>query len=390
MKKIGTVAFLSTYPPQECGIATFTYDLVNAIDQYFPYINTKIIVMEEDYKDYKFDNKVIFKIKDSNPKDYILIAQYVNKSEIDIINIQHEFGIFGGKDGEYLKFFLNNVKKPIVTTLHTVLPQPQEGQRKMIQKIAQRSEKLIVLSNTAVQILNNSYNIPKEKIIVIHHGVPTYNSLSKEEAKQKLGLSDKLVLSTFGLINPGKGIEYAIEAISFLVEKYPNIVYLILGETHPKVKKLYGEDYREKLITKVKEFNIEKNVIFVNKYLTKEELIEYMIATDIYITPYLNRDQICSGTLAYAIGFGKAIISTPYLYAEEMLKNGRGILVEFRNSKAIFEAIDKILKNPEFMKNLEMKTSDFGKQMRWPYIAFKYTSLFKSLIITLKSVELEV
>ncbi|MGB9856658.1 MAG: glycosyltransferase family 4 protein [Dictyoglomaceae bacterium] len=375
-----TCAFLSTYPPQECGIATFTYDLVNAIDMYFPYFKTQVIVMEEKDKEYDFDEKVIYKIKDWEPKTYIEVAKHVNRSDIEIINIQHEFGIFGGKDGEYLEFFLDNVEKPIVTTLHTVLPQPDEGKRKMIQKIAQRSEKLIVLSNTAVQILNSAYNIPKEKITVIHHGVPIYNSLSKEEAKSKLGLSDKIVLSTFGLINPGKGIEYALSGIALAVEKYPNIVYLILGETHPKVKKLYGENYREKLIEMVKKLNIENNVIFVNKYLTKEELLEYLIATDIYITPYLNRDQICSGTLAYAIGFGKAIISTPYLYAEEMLSDRRGLLVEFRNSKAIFEAIDKILKDPEFMKSLEEKALKFGKQMRWPYIAFKYVELFKTLV----------
>ncbi|MCS7201206.1 MAG: glycosyltransferase family 4 protein [Dictyoglomus sp.] len=387
MKKLGTVAFLSTYPPQECGIATFTYDLVNAIDKYFPYINTQVIVIEENDKEYKFNNKVVFKIKEYNPSDYILSARYINKSNIDMVNIQHEFGIFGGKDGEYLNLFLDVIKKPVITTLHTVLTQPREEQKRIIQKIAQRSEKLIVLSNTAIQILNDVYSIPKEKITVIHHGVPIYNSLSKEEAKQKFGLSDKLVISTFGLINPGKGIEYAIEAISFLVEKYPNIVYLILGETHPKVKKIYGEDYREKLIAKVKELNLENNVIFVNKYLTKEELIEYLIATDIYITPYLNKEQICSGTLAYAIGFGKAIISTPYLYAEEMLSNNRGILVDFRNAKAISEAIDRILKNPEFMKTLEKKALEFGKQMKWPYVALKYVFLFKSIINFPKRVE---
>lgn len=386
--KLGTCAFLSTYPPQECGIATFTYDLVKAIDDYFPHFKTRIIAMEEKDKEYDFDKKVIFKIKDWEPESYIEASERVNRSDIDIINIQHEFGIFGGKDGEYLEFFLDNVEKPIVTTLHTILPQPEEGKRKMTQKIAQRSEKLIVLSNTAVQILENVYNIPKEKITVIHHGVPIYNSLSKEETKSKLGLSDKIVLSTFGLINPGKGIEYALSGISLAVEKYPNILYLILGETHPKVKRLYGEDYREKLIEMVKELGLENNVTFINKYLKKEELLEYLTATDIYITPYLNRDQICSGTLAYAIGFGKAIISTPYLYAEEMLSDVRGVLVEFRNSKAIFEAIDKILKDPEFMKSLEKRALDFGRQMRWPYIAFKYVDLFKSLINSPKTVEI--
>ncbi|HOJ93375.1 MAG TPA: glycosyltransferase family 4 protein [Dictyoglomaceae bacterium] len=388
MKKPGTVAFLSTYPPEECGIATFTYDLVNAIDQYFPYFKTRIIAMEESDKEYEFDDKVIFKIKDSEPEDYILIAKCVNESNIDIINIQHEFGIFGGKEGEYLELFLNNVEKPVVTTLHTVLPQPEEGQKKMIQKIAQKSEKLVALSNTAVQFLNNSYRVPEKKITVIHHGVPVYDSLSKKEAKLKFGLSDKIVVSTFGLINPGKGIEYVIEAVSLLVERYPNIIYLILGKTHPKAKKFYGEEYRERLMKQVKDLNIENNVVFVNKYLTKEELLEYLTATDIYITPYLNRDQICSGTLAYAMGLGKAVISTPYLYAEEMLRDRRGILVEFRNSKAIFKAIDKILKDPEFMKTLEKNALNFGKQMRWPYVAFKYVDLFKSLIGIPKTVEI--
>jgi len=383
MKKL-KIAFLSTYPPQECGIATFTYDLVNAIDKTHNNVETNIIAIEEKDRTYNFNNKVVFKIKDSDIETYMESADFINESDIDIVNIQHEFGLFGGESGSYIEYFVNALRKPIITTLHTVLTNPDELKKEITRFLVEKSEKVIVLSKSAIDILRDSYKITKDNIILIHHGVPEYDNLSKEDIKRKLGIENRFVLSTFGLINPGKGIEYALYALGDIKDKYPEILYLILGTTHPKVKRLYGEDYRNKLLKIVEELNLERNVVFVNKYLTKEELIEYLIATDVYITPYINREQICSGTLAYAIGFGKAIISTPYLYAIDMLSANRGILVDFKDSKSIAEALEKLIRDKNFLHEIERNAYELGKTMKWSNIAKQYVNVFKEVIYSKK------
>ncbi|MCD6156348.1 MAG: glycosyltransferase, partial [Candidatus Atribacteria bacterium] len=237
-------------------------------------------------------------------------------------------------------------------------------------------DKVVCMNSLAIPLLEKIYNIPREKVEMIHHGAPSKIMESKEDIKNQLGLQGKIVLSTFGLINRGKGIEHAIEALPRVVKKFPNLIYLVLGVTHPEVKKKEGEKYRKYLENLVAELGLEKNVCFVNRYLTKRDLIRYLMATDIYITPYLNPQQVVSGTLAYAMHLGKVIISTPYLYAKELLRDGRGILVNFRDSKSIEEALWYLLSNPWRMYQIERKARIFGEQLSWSNVGKEYARLF--------------
>jgi glycosyltransferase involved in cell wall biosynthesis len=370
------VVFISTYPPRECGIANFTYDLINSLED-FDDINCYVISLSKDKYDY--DERVLFDIYHDNFSDYIKAIKIINSQNIDIAVIEHEYGIFGGEDGRYIIPMAKMIKKPIITTFHTVLRNPSQNQFDILKALADISYKVITMANSTKEILIDLYGINKEKIEVIHHGVPYMNLPSKEILKEKYGLKGKKVISTFGLLSPGKGLEYAILAMDKVRNSFPNTVYLILGQTHPNVKKEKGEEYREKLIKLVKDLNLEDNVKFVDKYLTKKEILEYLKLTDIYLTPYRGREQAVSGTLAYALGCGKAIISTPYTYAKEMLSNGRGILVNFEDSNSIALAIIKLLGDEKLRRELEEKALEIGKEMYWYNVAKKMIEIFNKI-----------
>lgn len=371
------IAFLSTYPPRECGLATFTQDLITALDD-IEGIETKVIAVINDETD-GYDSNVLIKINQQVQSDYVKAARRVNASDIDLLVIEHEYGIFGGEYGNYILDLVDNLEIPLITTLHTVLPEPDPKQKAIINALAKKSAKVITMARNTKRILQSVYEIDPRKIGVIHHGVPKKAFQSREALKKKYGYEDKQIISTFGLIGPSKGIEYAIEAISTVTKTHNDLLYLILGQTHPALKAA-GEAYRQKLEKLVEELDLQENVKFINKYLSKDEIIEYLQLSDIYMTPYLGKDQAVSGTMAYAVGYGKAIISTPYLYAQEMLSGGRGLLAEFGSPDSLAEGIQSIIKNPGKRAQMERNTLRLGCTMYWDKVASCYFEVFHNIL----------
>ncbi|HEY5562838.1 MAG TPA: glycosyltransferase [Clostridiaceae bacterium] len=294
-------------------------------------------------------------------------------STIDLLVIEHEYGIYGGDHGDYLLDLLNNIDIPVITTLHTILTNPNDKQKSIIKALSEKSTKVITMAKNTNKLLQSIYGVSKYKIEVIHHGVPVKLVSTRKALKNQFGFENKQIVSTFGLLSPGKGIEYAIEAIWKVSQIDNNILYLILGETHPDQK---DETYREKLEALVIKHNLQENVKFINKYLTKDEIIQYLQMSDIYMTPYLSKDQAVSGTLTYAVGYGRAIISTPYLYAKEMLAEQRGLLAEFEDSDSLFHCLKYILENPDQKMRMEKNTIKLGKTMYWHIVAKQYTDVF--------------
>ena len=373
------IAYVSTYPPRECGIANFTKDLIDAIERLHEFRPPRVIAINEEGAIYNYDMRVKFQIERDSIDDYVQAARYVDLSRVNLVNLQHEFGLFGGEWGEHINSFLEDLQKPVVTTLHTIVPNFGSTAQTVLESIAHHSASIVVMTRTAMQLLKNN-NIQREKINVIPHGCPDVPFVTSERPKASLGLRDRIVLSTSGLINRGKGIEYAIRALPSIVEKEPRILYLIIGETHPEVRKIKGERYRRRLMRLVDELKLGKHVRFHNRFLSKRQLIRYLQATDIYITPYVDRNQISSGTLAYALGTGKAIISTPYLHAEEALADGRGLICKFRNPTSIAECINRLLEDPELRLRLERKAYAYSRNFTWPKVAEKYVKLFNRFL----------
>jgi glycosyltransferase involved in cell wall biosynthesis len=369
--KLLNIAFLSTSPPRECGLATFTQDLIDAIDA-TGLVNTNVIAVNN-WKQRDYSNKVIYEINQNKRSDYIELAHKINRSNIDLLVIEHEYGIYGGDHGDYILDLVNNIDIPVITTLHTILREPNDKQKSIIKTLSDKSAIIITMAENTSTLLKTVYGISPYKIEVIHHGVPVKLVPTRQSLKKQFGYEDKQIVSTFGLLSPGKGIEYAIEAISKISAFNKNIIYLILGQTHPDQK---NESYREKLEQLVIEHNIEDNVKFVNKYLTKDEIVQYLQMSDVYMTPYLSKDQAVSGTLAYAVGYGKAIVSTPYLYAKEMLAAERGLLAEFENSESLFNCLNYIMQNPDEKTRMENNTIKLGKTMYWHIVAKHYTDVF--------------
>ncbi len=383
--------YVGTYPPRECGIATFTQDLTTAMDKKFnPTFKSKILAINDESSSiYNYKPSVKLQVDETDVEAYINIAKRINHSKtIQVVNIQHEFGIFGGDYGEFLIPFLETLKKPVVTTFHSVLPNPDLRRKKIVQAIAKRSSAIIVMAQKAVDILSDQYEISRSKLNVVPHGVPTVSFKSTEQFKKSLGFENKIILSTFGLINSGKGIEHVIQALPSVVEKYPNLLYIVIGETHPKVRKEEGEHYRNKLIKLVTTLKLTNNVRFYNKYLSLQELTKFLCATDIYIAPALDLNQICSGTISYAMGCGKSIISTPSLYAQEVLSDDRGILVNFADTNAMSNSIRMLLDNKELKKEIENKAYEYSRSMTWPNVAEGYFKVFKKIIKIKESVGL--
>lgn len=367
------VAFLTTYPPRECGIATFTQDIVNELKK-SSLLKTGVIAITDQPLHYGDD--VRLELKQHDRTSYAETAKKINRSDIDVLVVEHEYGIFGGECGEYLLDLIDLVQKPIVTTLHTVLPQPSDKQREILSKLCAKSEKVVTMAMNSRKVLEDVYNVDSSKVELIHHGVPDLKLPERDELKKELGLENRTIISTFGLISPGKGLEYGIEAVAQTAKKHPEVLYLILGQTHPVIKKTHGEVYRSSLEKMVRDLQAEDNVRFVNRYLTKEEIIRYLKLSDIYMTPYLGKDQAVSGTLAYAVGCGRIIVSTPYLYAKEMLADGRGLLADFEDAASLSECINYVIEHPEKRKQMEQKTKLLGDTMKWSVVADCYRRTF--------------
>ena len=370
------IVFVSTYTPRRCGIATFTRDLRMALCKCISEIYCPVIAIVKRESQENYSAEVVFQIHQEDSKSYLEAATFINTSPINIVSVQHEFGIFGGKYGEYIIPFLQHIHKPIITTLHGLVPFPSSKLRQIVRDIYQCSDAVVIMAETATKILRENYAIKGDKLYVIPHGVPIMQMDNLEEAKHQLGLGDRYIITTFGLIRPSKGIEYVIETLPYLIKKYPRIMYLVLGQTHPEWYDYIGERYYNFLKLKVLQFRLWQYVSFVERYLADEELIKYLQATDIYINPYISFHNIVSGTLAYALASGKAIISTPYPYAKEVLSKGRGILVPYKDTLAIAQAIDSILSNPQYKYKLEQEAYTFGQTMQWPKVAKAYLDLF--------------
>ena len=373
------IAFLSTYPPRKCGIATFTKSFVRIFDEFYVQGKTKVIAVSDELEKYDYSDRVIYEIDQFDPQSYASAAEYINASTIEIVALQHEYGIFGGQDGKYILKFLENVNKPVVTSLHSVLKEHSETRQKLTQRILDLSDTVVVMTNNAKKILVENFKIDPDKIKIILHGVPNVRFDEKEKAKKALGLKGKTVISTFGLINRGKGIERALEAIAKVTNNFPEIVYLIIGVTHPNVIKQEGESYRKSLMQLVQKKKIEPYVSFVNRYLKYQELVDYLKATDIYLAPQLDLNQAFSGTLSYALGCGCAAISSPTNYAREILANNRGLLTE-PDPELIASALTKLLRSPSFCQKIQIAGYKFARKMIWPRVGSEYLKILESVL----------
>ncbi|MFX1597134.1 MAG: glycosyltransferase family 4 protein, partial [Promethearchaeota archaeon] len=379
-KKLQTIAFIGNYIPRQCGIATFTNDLLQAVSNELPKSSCWALAMNDKPSGYPYPNQVRFELNANRLKDYSLAAEFLNVNKVDVVCLQHEFGIYGGDHGIYILTLLRNLHMPIVSTLHTLIPNPQPKIKKLIETIGRLSDRLIVMSHQAKTLLKKDYGIPTEKVNVIHHGIPDVPFIDPNFFKDQFGVEGKDVILTFGLINPGKGIEIMIDALPKIIKKHPNVTYIVLGATHPNVKKEYGEAYRHSLQIRARELGVEDHIVFYNRFVELEELCEFLGAADIYITPYINKEQIVSGTLAYALGTGKAIISTPYWYAEEILEDGKGIIVPFKNPESIADHIINLLDNEIDRHTMRKKAYIFSRDMIWKEVARNYIEIFAEVV----------
>lgn len=373
------IVFLSTSLPRECGIATFTQDLLDEFTKLQGFNKPRVIAMNNN-GNYRYTDQVMREINQHQLSDYIDAAEEINQSDTDLLVIQHEFGIYGGESGEYLLQFTERLHVPYVAIFHTVLTNPSPKQHEIITRIAAGSVKVVTMAQSTVDDLISVYHINAAKIAFIHHGVPFVKTSTRAELKTQYKFGERKILSTFGFLSPGKGIEYAIEAMSGVVKQHPDALYIIWGKTHPVVKQETGEVYRQKLTRLVHELGLVNNVLFVDKLLTQEEVIESLVMSDIYMTPYLGKDQAVSGTLAYGVGYGRVIISTPYRYAQEMLADGRGLLAEFRDSASLEACILELLDDPAKVEDMEQRTQALGSTMMWSEVAKTYAAIFQDKI----------
>lgn len=367
------VALIGTYTPRQCGIGTFSKNLFDAVcgaEKVEPVENI-VIALNDPEMTYSYPEEVKYTIDQDNHDDYLNAAEFINKSGADICILQHEYGIFGGQNGVFILSLLHQLRIPVVVTLHTVLKRPSYNELVVLKEIGNTAQKIVVMSQIAVSLLTKVYEIPDDKIEMIHHGVPDI-SYERESVRQELDVVDKKVIFTFGFLGRGKGIEIALRALPDVVKKHPNVLYIILGTTHPNVIKHAGEEYRLFLYRIVKKLGLEDHVLFLNQYATEQDLFKYLTASDIYLTPYPNEAQITSGTLSYAVGVGAAIVSTPYWHATELLAEGRGQLFNFNDNKNLSEVLNDLLDNPEKISNMQKKASELGKQMTWPQIGDNY------------------
>lgn len=375
-----TVAYVGTYPPQECGIATFTKDLADATDL-CGWSSIVVAVEEAEPGGGSPDPKVVYTITREERADYARAARIVGALGADLLCIQHEYGIFGGDHGEYVLALARAAAIPVIVTLHTVLPQPSAAQRRILKEMEPFVSGFVVMARKGVELLLTAYGLAANKVHFIPHGAPDVPLGTEKAAKRALGLSGRRVLSTFGLVAPSKGIEDVISALPAVVKKDSRVVYLVLGATHPVVKRQMGEEYREELAAQAAAAGLTEHVRFVDQYLSLPELIGYLLATDIYVTPYYaNPYQITSGTLAYAMALGRVIVSTPYTYAEELLADGRGVLYPFRDIQKLSEALTRLLSDDELFARTHRRAYDYGRDMIWPCVGLEYARLFQRLL----------
>ncbi|MBN2180875.1 MAG: glycosyltransferase [Sedimentisphaerales bacterium] len=369
------VVFVSSFLPRKCGIATFTSDLIaNTTTAAKGEFEPLVVAMHSG--DQKYNDPVKFEVHQDVKSDYICAADYINFSHVDLVSVQHEFGLFGGEGGSYLSLLLNRLRVPIITTLHTVLDDPDPAYHKSLIDVCGASHKIITMNERGVTMLRDIYNIPTRKIKLIAHGIPDLPFVDSNYYKHKFGLEDRKTILTFGLLSTNKGIDVMLRAMPAIIKADPSIMYIVLGMTHPNILKHEGESYRFSLQQMVKDLDLEEHVIFHNRFVSDQELHNFLCAADIYVTPYKNVKQLTSGTLSFAVGAGKAVVSTPYWAAQELLADGRGVLVPFDDSEQIANAIVDILHNESQFYSLRRKAYEYGRSRTWPKIGQAYWKLF--------------
>ena len=370
------VAFLGNYLPRQCGLATFTTDVCESVAQAFPETECFALAMNDRPEGYAYPPRVRFEIPQQELDAYHRAADFLNTNEVEVLCVQHEYGIYGGDCGEHVLEMLRQTRMPVVTTLHTILTDPTPTQRRVMEEMSQFSDRLVTMTQKGVNLLKEVYGLPEEKIDLIPHGIPDMPFVDPNYYKDKFGVEGKMVLLTFGLLSPGKGIEHVIGALPAILEKHPNVVYIVLGATHPHVLKHEGEAYRDRLKAMARDLGVADAVRFFNQFVSLDDLKEFIGAADIYITPYLNAAQITSGTLAYSFGAGKAVISTPYWHAEELLAEDRGSLVPFSDPAAIAAAVDDMLVNEAHRHAMRKSAYLLSRGMVWQETAKKYMESF--------------
>jgi len=376
------IGYVSTYPPRACGIATFTRDLTRAM-LIRGQVDSNVVVPVDD-NGTRYPANITHTIAQHNRRSYISAANFLNESDVDLVSLQHEFGIFGGESGEYVLDLCRNINSPLVTTFHTVLRNPSKKIREIVREISQLSQAVVVTIASAADILERHFGVNPEKIAVIHHGVALPDHIRKEYAKRRLGISKRTVLATHGLMGSGKGIEFAIKSLPYLARRRRDVLYLVIGETHPEVRKHEGEAYRNKLIAIAKRLGVGRNVKFVNSYLQEDELSMYLQATDIYLAPYRGRDQVSSGTITLALAYGKAIVATPTIFAKETLSHKRGLLCKFDDAPSIGKCVRRILDGSGLGKELETNAARYAQDVGWARVADEYAVIFRSASSTEK------
>lgn len=379
------IAYIGTYPPRECGIATFTKNLISSMvltqDQNSTSPEVFVVAMNDHNLQYPYKEEVKLVIHQDQQTDYLKAATFINLSRADICILEHEYGIFGGQSGVYILPLLHRLEIPLIVTLHTVLKEPSYTEKAVLKEVCKIATKIVVMSHKAIEFLTSIYEVPADKVAYIEHGVPDIH-LDELQSKKETKFENKKLLLTFGLIGRNKGIETVIKALPKVIEKYPDVVYMIVGKTHPNVLRHAGEEYRNYLQLLVKNLNLGNHVLFLNEFVDQQDLFKYLAATNVYITPYVNEAQITSGTLAYALGVGCAVLSTPYWYATELLADGRGRLFGFNDSDALATILLELFDNPDQLKTLQEKAFGYGKQIAWPRIGEKYMALVNHILAT--------
>jgi glycosyltransferase involved in cell wall biosynthesis len=371
------IAFVSDYLPRRCGIATFTNDLHDAVAAQYPDTQCGVLAINDVPEGYDYGPEVQFEIQEQRLRDYQEAVNFLRFNGFDVLCLQHEFGIYGGRSGSHILAILREVDLPVVTTLHTILQEPAPDQRRVMDEIVRQSERLVVMTERGRTILQEIYNAPAAKIDLIAHGIPDTPFVDPSSLKDRFGVEDKKVLLTFGLLSPGKGIEYVIRALPEIVRQYPDLIYIVLGATHPNLVRAEGESYRLSLERLAEKLGMRQHVAFYNRFVEHEELEQFIGAADIYVTPYLSKAQATSGTLCYAFGCGKAVISTPYWHAEELLAEGRGVLVPFRDSASIATAVCALLEDEAHLDAMRTRAYLSGRAMIWSEAADHYFASFR-------------
>src|SRR5579864_9312566 len=375
--KVRKIAFVGDHLPRKCGIATFTSDLLAAVAAAHPLSRCFCVSVNDIKGGYEYPEIVRFEIEEQDLSSYLRAADFLNISNVDIVCLQHEFGIFGGPAGGHILAFLRELRMPVVTTLHTVLREPRADQRRVMQELISLSTRVVVMAKRGQRMLQDIYRVPSAKIDLIPHGIPDVGFVDPTYFKDLFGVEGKVVLLTFGLLSPNKGIEYVLNALPRIVAEFPDVVYIVLGATHPNELREHGESYRLGLELLAKKNKIEKNVIFFNQFVELEALKEFIGAADLYVTPYLNEAQITSGTLAYTFGAGKAVVSTPYWHAAELLADDRGVLVPFADSQAIAQEVIALLKDDTRRHAIRRNAYKIGREMVWSNVAQLYMRTFE-------------